>query len=191
MVNFAKRMIIVRGLTLANFFFSLIFVGQMCVCVSRPMKIDTFLRKNGDSQKRVVDFLRERDTFRNKIIEIVEDFACEAKFLHVFIVHHFSSFFRFFHFFIFLIVFHFSIFSCFFLFFIFSFFRGHPGEAGRVVSVQAGVFFSETGATLTRNEMSFSSLAYDLRMCVDRLVRGFTIHPHRSSVTCPHLFIVS
>ena len=38
------------------------------------MTIATFLRKNGDSPKRVADFLRERDTFRNKIMEIVEDF---------------------------------------------------------------------------------------------------------------------
>ena len=46
----------------------------MCVFVSRPMKIVTFLRKNGDTPKRVVDFPRERDTFRNKIMETVEDF---------------------------------------------------------------------------------------------------------------------
>ena len=38
------------------------------------MKIDTFLLKNGDHPKRVVDFPRERDTFRNEIMEIVEDF---------------------------------------------------------------------------------------------------------------------
>ena len=42
--------------------------------VSRPMKIATFLRKNADPAKRVVDFHLERDTFRNKIMEIVEDF---------------------------------------------------------------------------------------------------------------------
>ena len=56
------------------------FVGKMCVFVSRPMKIVTFLMKNGDPAKRVVDFPRERDTLRNKIMEIVEDFACESKF---------------------------------------------------------------------------------------------------------------
>ena len=60
------------GLTLAIFL--LIFVGKMCVFVSRPMKIVTFLRKNDYSPKRVVDFPLERDTFRNKIMEIVEDF---------------------------------------------------------------------------------------------------------------------
>ena len=46
----------------------------MCVSVSRPMKIVAFLWKNGETAKRVVDFPLERDTFRNKIIEIVEDF---------------------------------------------------------------------------------------------------------------------
>ena len=38
------------------------------------MKIVTFLRKNDYRPKRVVDFPVERDTFRNKIMEIVEDF---------------------------------------------------------------------------------------------------------------------
>ena len=46
----------------------------MCVFVSRPVKIVPFLWKNDYSQKRVVDFPMERDTFRNKIMEIVEDF---------------------------------------------------------------------------------------------------------------------
>ena len=55
----------------------------MCVFVSRPMKIVT-------TPKRVVDFLRERDTFRNKTMKIVEDFVCEAQVVHVFLC---SSFF--------------------------------------------------------------------------------------------------
>ena len=38
------------------------------------MKIVTFLRKNNYHPKRVLDFPLERDTFRNKIMEIVEDF---------------------------------------------------------------------------------------------------------------------
>ena len=38
------------------------------------MTIVTFLRKNDYSPKRVVDFPLERDTFRNKIMKIVEDF---------------------------------------------------------------------------------------------------------------------
>ena len=38
------------------------------------MKIVTFLLKNRETAKRVVDFPRERDTFRNTIMEIVEDF---------------------------------------------------------------------------------------------------------------------
>ena len=38
------------------------------------MNIVTFLRKNGETPKRVVDFHRERDTFLNEIMEIVKDF---------------------------------------------------------------------------------------------------------------------
>ena len=38
------------------------------------MKIVTFFGKTITSPKRVVDFPRERDTFRNKIMEIVKDF---------------------------------------------------------------------------------------------------------------------
>ena len=47
---------------------------KMCVFVSRPMNIVTFLLKKRDPAKRVVDFPVERDTFRNKIMEIVKDF---------------------------------------------------------------------------------------------------------------------
>ena len=43
--------------------FSRWFRRKKCVFVSRPMKIVTFLLKNGDHPKRVVDFPRERDTF--------------------------------------------------------------------------------------------------------------------------------
>ena len=82
-------------LALAIFFVDFWFVK--CVFVSRPMKIVTFLRKSGDPPKRVVDFLLERDTFRNKIMEMVEDFACEAKNFHFFIFLNFP----FFHFFFF------------------------------------------------------------------------------------------
>ena len=95
----------------------------MCVFVSRPVKSETFLMKNGDLPKRVVDFLRERDTFRNKIMEIVKDydeksynnngkpwklsrilrvnpifFIFLSFFLHFFKFFHFSSFFDCFHF---------------------------------------------------------------------------------------------
>ena len=54
--------------------FPLIFVGKMCVFVSRPMKIVTFLRENGKTPKLVVDFLRGKDTFRKQNMEIVQDF---------------------------------------------------------------------------------------------------------------------
>ena len=94
-------MIIVRWVDLSDFFL-FIFVGKMCVFVSCPMKIVTFLWKNDYTPKRVVDFPRERDTFRSKILEIVEDFACESIFfifLSFFII--FLHFFAFLHFFIF------------------------------------------------------------------------------------------
>ena len=113
----------------------------MCIFVSRPMKIATFLRTNDFLPKRVVDFPRERDTFRNKIMEIVEDFACESKFLHFFFFSSLSHFFvfRFFSIFtlfsifsstppplifsFFLLFSFFYHFSSFFFFFIFSFFH--------------------------------------------------------------------
>ena len=53
------------------------------------MKNVTFPWKNGESPKLVVDFLREKDTLR-KNMEIVDDLASEAKFLHFYL---FSSFF--------------------------------------------------------------------------------------------------
>ena len=104
------------------------------------MKIATFLRKNDYPPKRVVDFPRERDTFRNKIMEIVEDFDKKSYnnngkpwkssrilrvnpffsfsffFHHFFFVFPFFFFFSFFHFFFF-----FSFFFHFFIFLIFSF----------------------------------------------------------------------
>ena len=107
----------------------------MCVFVSRPMKVVTFLRKNGYHPKRVVDFLRARDTFRNKIMEAVEDFdekSCSnnngrpwksLRILRVkpnFFIFHCSSFF-FFSFFRFFFIFSFFLFL-FFFFFISSFF---------------------------------------------------------------------
>ena len=46
----------------------------MCVFVSRPKKIVVFLWKNDYTPKRFVDFPMERDTFRNKTMEIVKDF---------------------------------------------------------------------------------------------------------------------
>ena len=115
----------------------------MCVCVSRPMKFITLLRKNGETPKRVVDFLRERDTFRSKIKEIVEDFDEKSynnngetwkssrilrvnPFFFIFSFFFSSFFFNFCFFFliffIFFIFFIFSFFFVFFHFFIFSFF---------------------------------------------------------------------
>ena len=47
---FFERIIIDKKADLTDFV-SLIFFGKMCDCVSRPMKIVTFLRKNGDHPK--------------------------------------------------------------------------------------------------------------------------------------------
>ena len=97
----------------------------MCIFVSHPMKIVTFLRKNGDTPKRVDDFHLERDTFRNKIMEIVEDFGEKSynnnvkpwKYSRILRVNPIFSFFLSFHF---SHLFHFSFFSfSFFQFFIF------------------------------------------------------------------------
>ena len=111
----------------------------MCVFVSRPMKIVTFLRTNDYPPKRVVDFPRERDTFRNKIMEIVEDFDEKSynnngkpwkssrilrvnQFFSLFFL--FSSFSLIFSFFFFLKKkFHFSHFISFCTFHFFSFFH--------------------------------------------------------------------
>ena len=128
-LHYSKRIIIVRWADLSDFF-SFIFVGKMCVFVSRPMKIVTFLRKNGYLPKRVVDFPRERDTFRNNIMEIVEDFEEKRynnngkpwKSSRILRVN--PIFFIFISFFIiFLHFFVFFIFSFFHFFFIYSFFH--------------------------------------------------------------------
>ena len=61
---YSKRIILDERAGLTDFFVD--FRRKMCIFVSRPMKIVTFLRKNGETAKRVVDFPRGRDTFRNK-----------------------------------------------------------------------------------------------------------------------------
>ena len=108
----------------------------MCVFVSRPMTIVTFLLKNGEATKWVVDFLG-KNTFRNTIMEIVENFDEKSYnnnngkpwkssrilrvnpnffiFLSFFIIFlHFSPFFRFFYFSFSFIFFHFLSFYHFF-----------------------------------------------------------------------------
>ena len=106
-----------------------------------------FFGKTITTPKRVVDFPWERDTFRNKIMEIVEDFDEKSYnnnngkpwksssilrvnpnffiflFVNIFLQFSFFSFFRFFFiFFIFsFFLFHFSICFIFFIFFHFSF----------------------------------------------------------------------
>ena len=141
----SKRIIVVRWADLSDFFVD--FRRKSVCVVSRPMKIVTFLRKNDYLPKRVVDFPLERDTFRNKIMEIVEDFDEKSynnngkpwkssRILRVkqissffflvssffYIFSFFFSFFHFFHFFHFFIFLIFLIFHL-FHFFIFSFFH--------------------------------------------------------------------
>ena len=102
----------------------------MCF-VSRPMKIVTFLRKNDYPTKRVVDFPLEKDTFRNKIMEIVEDIDEKSynnngkpwKSLRILRVN--PMFFIFLSFFIIFIHFFVFFFFLFFSFFIFHFFIFH------------------------------------------------------------------
>ena len=121
---YSKRIIIDKKTDLCVS--SLIFFGKMCVFVSRPMKIDTFLPKNGEPVKRVVDFPLERDTFRHKIMEIVEDFDEKSynnngkpwKSLRILRMN--PNFFIFLSFFIMFL--HFSIFPHFSILFMFSFF---------------------------------------------------------------------
>ena len=70
---FSNRIIVVRWADLSDFL--LIFVRKMCVFVSRPIKVVTFLRKNGETPKRVVDFpLEKRHILEKKNMEIVRDF---------------------------------------------------------------------------------------------------------------------
>ena len=122
-IFFQKNKLLLDGLTLAIFFVD--FRLKMCIFVSRPMKIVTFLRKNGYTPKRVVDFPRKRDTFRNKIMEIANDFDEKSynnngkpwKLWRILRLNPFVQFSFFFFFSSF-----FSIFSFFFIFSSFSFF---------------------------------------------------------------------
>ena len=115
----------------------------MCVFVSRPMNIVTFFRKNADHPKRVVDFLRERDTFwmkswksfrilTKKVTTTTVNlgnrrgFCVWSQISSFFIIFSFFSFFIFLNFFrsfIFLIFSCFSFFSFFHFFSFFSFFH--------------------------------------------------------------------
>ena len=95
MVNCSERTIIVRGADLSQHL-SLIFVGKMCVFVSRPTDMVTFHRKTVTTQmgcwfsmvKRYIPKRnhRNRRGFRRtklqqqwQTLELVEDFAGEAK----------------------------------------------------------------------------------------------------------------
>ena len=126
------------------------FVGKMCVFVSRPKESVTLHQKNGDLLKLVVDFLRE-NTFRWKSSRMStkkvttttanprnrrrfcvrrqnphKSSEISRLFSSIFIFHCYFSIFAFFHFpfFTFIVSFFFSFFSFFFFFFIFFLFSG-------------------------------------------------------------------
>ena len=66
-------LLLLDGLTLAFFFRS--FSSVKCVFLFHVQrKLSLFFGKRLTPPKRVVHFPRERDAFRNKIMEIVEDF---------------------------------------------------------------------------------------------------------------------
>ena len=120
----SKRKIIDKRADLTDF--SCRFSSEKCVFfVSRPMKIVTFLRKSGETPKRVVDFPLERDTFRKKSWKSSRILRVKPNCFIFSFFHLFFSFFHFhFHFLSFsFIFFHFLSFSfiffVFFLFFIF------------------------------------------------------------------------
>ena len=68
-----KEQLLLDELTLA-IFFSLIFVGKMCVFVSRPMKLSLFFGKTITPQNGLLIFLWKETHSETKIMEIVEDF---------------------------------------------------------------------------------------------------------------------
>ena len=138
MVNYFTRIIPFRKGDLSEFV-SLIFVGKMCVFVSRPMKIVTLLRKNGDTQNGLLissgkthsenkiieiveDFVEKKLQQQRQTLEIFQDFACEDKTLENF--RDFAFFFIFLHFSIFL------QFSSYFLMFLRFFIFPHFSSIG-------------------------------------------------------------
>ena len=71
---FYKRIIIVRWADLSDFIFRSFSSENVYFCFTSN-EIVTFLLKNGETPKRVVDFPTERDTFRNKIMENRREFC--------------------------------------------------------------------------------------------------------------------
>ena len=69
-----KEKILLDGLTLAICFRRFSSVKCVCVCFTSNENCHFSSEKNDYLPKRVVDFPLEKDTFRKKIMEIVEDF---------------------------------------------------------------------------------------------------------------------
>ena len=112
--------------------FSLLLVRKMCVNVSRPTQIATFLRKTVTSQDGLLIFFgkkthpekswnlskisQKKSQRQRQTLNIVENFACEAKNLrNLFEISHLFSFL------VFAIVLHFSFFFHVFLSFVLPF----------------------------------------------------------------------
>ena len=132
MVNYCNRIITVRGLTLAIFFFSLIFVCKMCVFVSRLMKCHfTSGKRHIPKQKswKSSRISTKKSCNNNgkpwkssRILRVRPNFFIFSLFIifHHFLFCNFFTLFTFFHFF----VFHFFVFSSFLSFLsFFSFFH--------------------------------------------------------------------
>ena len=70
---YSRRMVIDKCAYLSDFFFRR-FSSVKCVFCFTSNENCHFSSENRETAKRVVDFPWERDTFRNKIMEIVKDF---------------------------------------------------------------------------------------------------------------------
>ena len=136
MVNYSKRISVVRSADISEFF-QLIFVCQMCVFVSPPMKIDTFPRKNSETPNWFLIFLGKTHIPNNhgnrrgfpqqrQTLEIEEDLSVEPNLqrfrIFIFSVFRFSFFLHFFFSFVFFFFYYFLTFFHLFFFFYFSFY---------------------------------------------------------------------
>ena len=129
-----KRIIIVRSADLGAIFFRRFSLEKCVFLFHVQWKLSLFFGRNVTSQIEMLIFLGERDTFRNKIMEIVEDFDGKSynnnylfKNVFIFFIFHFFIFsfaFIFLHFLTFSFIFiHFLSFSFICFVFFLSFFH--------------------------------------------------------------------
>ena len=129
------------------------FSSVKCVFLFQSNEIITFSTENADSPKRVVDFPRERDTFRNKVMEssrILRVNPMFFTFLQFFYLHFLSFSFFFFHFiscsFIF---FHILFMFCLFLFMFLFCFAWHCFSFCREVKICLFSFLGHNFVTIS------------------------------------------